>query len=109
MTHPLEPDATDFSHVPYRGQSTRPNDFFSYFVTEEDSKDKEYLMTAHRDDLAKLRPFVNEVLAQLPAMGEMTTYVVGLKVGVNLRDIRDIVQEDRPGGSLGVNRRVYLA
>lgn len=108
----LDGDHTDFSLNP-RGQSTRPNDFFSYYITENDSKD-EWIVSAQMEDVSKIRPYGKRHIASLPSLQGGITVLVNFKVGVNIEDVRKLVayEDDftgRPVGSVGPNRRAYLA
>lgn len=107
MSNPYDGDPTDFSHETQVGFSTKPNDFFSYFVSKEDSETQEYIIVVYGDraheTLLACRPYIRkQITARLGGM-----ILVHLKQGVNLRDLRDILEP--VGGTIGPNRRVELA
>ncbi len=96
----LEGDDTDFSDQPERGRTTKPNDFSSYYLTKEEAEE-EWIISGSQELLMKCRPYVSKHITTLEIMGQSMVVVVNLKEGVNLRDIRNIVEGK---GSFGKNR-----
>jgi hypothetical protein len=99
---PYEGHDADFTDNP-RGPSPRPNDFMSYFVTEEDAEWNWIITGANHEAMMKLRPYIAR---QMTTTGFDPFMMVRLKVGVNLRDIRDVLEPI--GGSFGKDRPVQM-
>ena len=91
-------DPADFSHQ--IGKQRGPNDFFSHYISEEEAK-QEVIIMGDEEGLVACRPYIKKVLAIMSG-----TLLVNLKPGVNIRDVRDAVGDY---GSVGFNRKAYLA
>lgn len=105
MTMKYDGDTTDFSDNP-RGPSTKPNDFFSYYLTEKDVEDTFIIYGGYdKENSVKIyescRPFIEKHLTSL-----RSCITVKLKVGVNTGDIRNICE--KYGGSFGRDRKIQL-
>lgn len=91
-------DSTDFSHQV--GMKRGPNDFFSYYISDDESK-KEVILYGSQEGWKACIPYIAKQLTM--PVGNMI--MVNLKPGVNLRDVRDAMEP----GSVGFNRKVHLA